>query len=80
MMQMVSSTSRSVSELPAAVATLRSRMPQFLQRVSRLQNRASFEVPQILASLLQRSQRMVSDLHPLRLPNRSARANQEVLQ
>ena len=42
----------SVAELPQAVQTLVARLPEFRQRVRRLENRAAFEVPALLAELL----------------------------
>jgi hypothetical protein len=54
-------------DLPAAVATLLAELPAYAQRVAHLSNRASFEVPQILARVLQGSASMVRDLRPLRL-------------
>jgi 1,2-diacylglycerol 3-beta-galactosyltransferase len=42
----------SFAALPAAVAELRRQLPQFVERVRRLDNRALFEIPQILAGIL----------------------------
>lgn len=78
---------RATSELPAAVATLLADLPRYTAKVARLRNRASFEVPQILARLLRRAAPLVRDLQVLRqLPRpgvhgiHGVHANQEVLQ
>ena len=75
---------RRTGELPAAVATLLADLPRRTAQVARLRNRASFEVPQILARLLHRSAPLVRDLQVLRqLPRagvHGVRAIQEVVQ
>jgi 1,2-diacylglycerol 3-beta-galactosyltransferase len=47
----------SFAGLAEAVARLRAQLPQFVARVQRLDNRALFEVPQILAGILRDAQR-----------------------
>lgn len=46
---------RSIGQLPEGVATLLPRLHEFQSRTRWLDNRALFEVPQILAELLQRA-------------------------
>ena len=70
---------RSTRQLPEAVITLLAGLPRFAQRAHQMRNRASFEVPQILAGLLERSRQVVRDLHLLRPVHHGARATQEVL-
>ncbi len=71
---------RSARDLPAAVDALLAGWPRHRQRVSTMRNRASLEVPQILARLLHRSQALVHDLRALRFPPPSTQIPQEVLQ
>ncbi len=56
---------RSLSQLPEGVATLLPRLHDFQSRVRWLDNRALFEVPQILAEQLARSRALVSGPQPL---------------
>ena len=70
---------RNPRELPGAVDALRAILPRFAERVSRLRNRASFEVPQILARVLAQSRAPAHDTHaPRWLPRPTT--PQEVLQ
>jgi hypothetical protein len=56
---------RSTSELPEAVQRLLAELPHFAQRVARQRNRASVEVPYVLARLLEGSRSDLGDLRPL---------------
>jgi UDP-N-acetylglucosamine:LPS N-acetylglucosamine transferase len=49
---------RSLAGLPHAAATLIERLPEFHAATARLDNRAVFEVPEVLADLLLRAQRV----------------------
>jgi UDP-N-acetylglucosamine:LPS N-acetylglucosamine transferase len=49
---------RSLARLPAAVAEMIERLPAFHAATSRIDNRAVFEVPEVLESLLMRAQRV----------------------
>jgi len=59
---------RSPRELPAAVSQLRGDIEAFNARVATVHNRAAFEVPRVLSTLLQRSGQMVRELKLLRPP------------
>jgi hypothetical protein len=48
----------SLSRLPAAVAEMLGRLPQFHAATTRLDNRAVFEVPEVFEALLMRAQRV----------------------
>jgi UDP-N-acetylglucosamine:LPS N-acetylglucosamine transferase len=51
----------SFKDVRAAVAALREQLPEFVAQVRRLNNRALFEVPQILAGILRDAQRAAGD-------------------
>lgn len=61
---------RSLRELPAAVSALRAAWPQFTARVAAFDNRASFDVPRVLAGLLAQSRSGARDAPALSLPAR----------
>jgi len=52
----------SFAGLPEAVARLRAHWPEYAERVRRLDNRALFEVPQILAGILHDAQRASAEM------------------
>lgn len=69
-----------LGELPRATRELLAALPRHRQRLAGLRNRAAFEVPQILARLLQRSQQTVRDLQVLRGPLHGIHDSEEVYQ